>query len=178
MQRSLLHQIVRQAISCKFENKEFDDTPYAHNKELQEQKACFVTLELDGNLRGCIGSLIAHRTLLQDLVHNAQSAAFEDPRFAPLTPQEFERLDIEISVLTTPQELPYTDIDDLRQKIIPHTHGVIIKQNSAQATFLPSVWQQLPGFDLFFSHLCQKAGLGSNCLEKKPQIYTYEAIKY
>ena len=67
---------------------------------------------------------------------------------------------------------------DLKQKIIPHTHGVILKQNFSQATFLPSVWQQLPTFEEFFAHLCQKAGLSQNCLDSHPQIFTYEALKF
>ena len=64
---------------------------------------------------------------------------------------------------------------DLRKKIIPNKHGVILALGEHQATFLPSVWEELPNFDLFFGHLCQKAGMRGDCLMLSPTIYTYEA---
>ena len=82
--------------------------------ELSKPKATFVTLTLDGGLRGCIGSLIAHRAFLDDLIHNAKAAAFEDPRFYPLTKEEFEKTHIEISILTEPEIVEYTDTADLK----------------------------------------------------------------
>ncbi len=115
--------------------------------------------------------------LLDDLIHNAQAAAFEDPRFPPLSEEEFEKVQIEISLLSTPQELFYRDIDDLKSKIRPDVDGVILQEGYYQATFLPQVWEQLPSFDLFFAHLCQKAGMSANCLENHPQISTYQVTK-
>lgn len=176
---NLLLQLAREAINHKLTGAPLVDKEQLIKQypQLEEQRATFVTLNLDGRLRGCIGSLVAHRTLYDDIVHNAQSAAFGDPRFAPLSLEEFQYIDIEISLLTPAVILPYDDIPDLKSKIIPNKHGVILKLGSNQATFLPQVWEQLPTFEVFFEHLCQKARLQSSCLELHPQIYTYEAIK-
>ena len=178
MDRKLLHQIVKESIASKLFKRDFNYEKYEQDPALQEPVATFVTLQKDGQLRGCIGSLIATRSLLHDLVSNAQAAAFNDPRFMPLDAKEYEQIFIEVSLLTQPKELQYSDSKDLKQKIEPFKDGVILQLGSAKATFLPSVWEQLPTFELFFSHLCQKAQLGSECLHKHPQIFTYEAIKY
>lgn len=178
MDAKTLVQIVKEAIESKFFHNEFNYGKYKDIVQLQEKKATFVTLNLRGHLRGCIGTLVANRSFLEDLVENAKAAAFSDPRFAPLTLDEYEKIEIEISVLTTPKKLQYTDKYDLKEKIIPFKHGVIIKHSYHQATFLPSVWDQLPQFDEFISQLCQKAGMESNCINKNPMIFTYEAIKY
>lgn len=176
---NLLLQLAREAINHKLTGAPLvgKDQLIKQYPQLEEQRATFVTLNLDGRLRGCIGSLVAHRTLYDDIVHNAQSAAFGDPRFAPLSLEEFQYIDIEISLLTPAVLLPYDDIPDLKSKIIPNKHGIILKLGSNQATFLPQVWEQLPTFEVFFEHLCQKARLQGSCLEMHPQIYTYEAIK-
>jgi AmmeMemoRadiSam system protein A len=147
--------------------------------ELSRKGAVFVTLENRKNLRGCIGTLVAHRTLLDDLISNAKSAAFQDSRFRPLTKVEFDdrNFTVEISLLSEPKPLRYRDIDDLKKKIKSGVDGVIIKYRGYQATFLPQVWEQLPKFDAFFAHLCQKAGMRSNCLDVHPDIYLYRVEK-
>ncbi len=176
--KDILLKIAKDAIKSEFDSTKIDKEalikkyPY-----LSEQKATFVTLNLNNNLRGCIGSLIAHRSLIDDLIHNAKAAAFSDPRFAPLTKEEFEKIEIEISLLSTPKKVDYTDIDDLKSKITIGKDGVILKLGSYQATFLPQVWEQLSSFELFFDHLCQKAGLGVNCLSNHPEIYIYHVEK-
>ncbi len=148
-----------------------------NNPWLLEKGAVFVTINEFNQLRGCIGSIIAHQSLIDDIIHNAKAAALNDPRFTPVTPQELDKLEIEVSILTPPKPLPYSNVEDLRQKIKPGIHGVILHYNGYQATYLPSVWEQIPNFDLFFSSLCQKAGMMPNCLSLHPQIYVYEAIK-
>lgn len=144
---------------------------------LKIDQATFVTLTLNGQLRGCIGSLIAGRPLGEDILYNAKSAAFRDPRFAKLTREEFKHIEIELSLLSTPEPLEYKDEEELREKVMPFTHGVILSHQGRQATFLPSVWEQLPDFDSFFLHLSHKAGLPSNVLEMHPDIYLYTATK-
>lgn len=129
---------------------------------LRENGAAFVTLTLDGQLRGCIGSLSAHRPLVLDVQRHAVDAAFDDPRFPPLTDLEFAPLRIEISVLSEPQPLFYADPDDLLRKLRPEIDGVILERGWNRGTFLPQVWEQLPEPEVFLSHLCQKAGLPSN----------------
>lgn len=145
--------------------------------EFAKPKATFVTLTLDRQLRGCIGSLIAHRSLLDDLIHNAQAAAFDDPRFYPLSPEEFSRIHIEVSLLSEPELIVYETRDDLKSKVIIGEDGIILQKGSRKATFLPQVWEQLPTFELFFSHLCQKAGLEAGCLESHPDIWRYRVEK-
>ena len=147
--------------------------------ELAQKGAAFVTLEKRQALRGCIGSLIAHRILLDDLIENAKASAFNDPRFPPLSEEEFKdpNLTVEISLLTEPKSLEYTDIEDLKRKIKTGEDGVILKLGQYQATYLPQVWDQLPRFEDFFATLCQKAGLHGNCLQNHPQIYIYHAQK-
>ena len=147
--------------------------------KLSKKGATFVTLEKGKNLRGCIGTLVAHQTLLDDLISNAKSAAFRDSRFRPLTQIEFDDRDftVEISLLSEPKLLRYKDINDLKNKIRVGMDGVVLKYGNYQSTFLPQVWEQLPSFDAFFTHLCKKAGLRSNCLEKNPQIYLYRVEK-
>jgi len=149
--------------------------------ELAKEQAVFVTLnKIDGkreSLRGCIGSILPVRPLIDDVIYNAKAAAFSDPRFPALSLDEFNKVKIEISLLSIPQKVDYKDVDELRRLIKPFKHGVILKLSGRQATFLPQVWEQIPDFDLFFEHLCQKAGLPKNCLVYLPEIYVYEVKK-
>ena len=139
--------------------------------------AVFVTIKERGELRGCIGSVIAHRPLIEDLIENAKAAAFYDPRFPPLSEREFDNITLEISILSEPKPLLYKDIKDLKEKITPKRDGVILKYRSNQATFLPQVWEELD-FDSFFSHLCIKAGLSKDCLNLYPEIFVYQVEKF
>jgi len=140
-------------------------------------KATFVTLKQNGRLRGCIGSLIAHRELYDDLIHNAQSAAFNDPRFPPLTQDELKNTTLEVSLLSDPVSVKYSNIEDLKSKIKIGTDGIILKLDNKQATFLPQVWEDLQNFDIFFEHLCKKARLDGDCLKEHPEIYKYQVEK-
>ena len=176
MDKKILLKIARASILEEFEGKSLI------NKEelikeypfLKEERATFVTLKIDGNLRGCIGSILPRMSLIDDVIYNAKQAAFNDPRFPPLSPEEYEKIDIEVSILTIPQKLEYEDELDLKRKITKND-GVILALADKQATFLPSVWQELPIFEIFFGHLCMKAGMNGDCLKYHPLIYTYQA---
>ena len=149
------------------------------NPGLEEQGASFVTLTTSGErLRGCIGSIIAHQKLYEDIIHNANSAAMNDPRFPSLTQKEFDGITVEVSILSEPEPLDYDSIEELKSKIRVGVDGVVLKQGVYQATFLPQVWDQLPDFELFFSHLCQKAGMEADCLSRMPEILTYQVEEY
>ncbi len=148
--------------------------------DLQKNGAAFVTINTDPNeqLRGCIGSLQAYRPLYKDIISNAQSAALRDPRFTPLTLEELEHISIEVSILSEPKVLAYSDLKDLKSKVVPFQDGIVLKHNGKHATYLPQVWEQLPRFDDFFSSLCLKANLANNCLSQHPEISTYQVKKY
>ena len=108
---------------------------------------------------------------------NSCGAAFQDPRFMPLSRKEFEKTDIEVSLLSEVSLLEYKNIKDLKEKVDVGTDGIILKLGNHQATFLPQVWEQLDDFDSFFGHLCNKAGLETNALELNPLIYKYQVEK-
>jgi len=124
-----------------------------------ERRATFVTLKKNKQLRGCIGNLVPVSSLKKGVCDNALNAAFHDYRFSPLQADEFADIDIDVSVLTLPESLPYTDSEDLKRKLRPHIDGVIIRDGARSATFLPQVWEQLPDVEQFLMHLCHKAGL-------------------
>jgi AmmeMemoRadiSam system protein A len=136
--------------------------------------ASFVTLSADGQLRGCIGSLEAHRSLADDVAQNAHSAAFRDPRFLPVTMDELPDLSFEISILSKPEALSFTDEQDLFRQVIPHQDGVIIEQGNHRATFLPQVWEQLPDHTTFFNYLKRKAGLDEATPVTELDVQTYQ----
>lgn len=147
---------------------------------LKENGIAFVTINTEPHeqLRGCIGSLQAYRPLYEDIIHNAQAAALCDPRFLPLRLEELSHIKLEVSILSEPQILSYTDIEDLKNKVVPFQDGIVLKLDGRQATYLPQVWEQLPKFNDFFSSLCLKADLGNNCLSQHPEISTYTVKKY
>ena len=126
---------------------------------LQEQRACFVTLQINNQLRGCIGSLEAHRSLVEDVAENAYAAAFRDPRFGPVSVDECPLLQYHISVLNPPEPMTFTSEDDLLKQIRPGIDGLVLSDHGSRGTFLPSVWESLPTSNEFLSHLKQKAGL-------------------
>ena len=125
----------------------------------QEKRGTFVTLKIKGQLRGCMGCLTPSETILEGIQRNALNSAFKDPRFPVLTPTELDQAEIDISILTSPQDLEYTGGNDLLEKLRPNIDGVIINKGLARATFLPQVWEQLPRPEDFLAHLCRKAGL-------------------
>ncbi len=144
-------------------------------KELKSRRGTFVTLTINGQLRGCIGSLNAVESVAEGVKRNAVNAAFGDPRFNKLQPAELEKTDIEVSILTEPQPLAYKDGADLIAKLRPDIDGLIIRKGSASATFLPQVWEQLPDTKAFLSHLCRKAGLAANAWEDgQLEVLTYQ----
>jgi AmmeMemoRadiSam system protein A len=140
-----------------------------------EKRGTFVTLNKDGNLRGCIGHILPQEALIHGIRENAINAAFRDPRFNPLSKEEWDSIQIEISILTEPRPLEYSDVDDLLKKLRPGVDGVILKKGYLQATFLPQVWDQLPDKEEFLTHLCVKAGLDAYSWKKeKLEIMTYQ----
>ena len=155
---------------------EADTANSASTKEgFQAHCGTFVTLKIKGQLRGCIGNLTSNETIWDGVRRNAVNAAFHDPRFSPLTDKELDQTEIEVSILTEPRLLDYSNGEELIQKLKVHSDGVIIRKGHASATFLPQVWEQLPQPDKFLSHLCMKAGLPSNAWQDQElEVLTYQ----
>ncbi len=146
--------------------------------ELQAQRACFVTLNRQGMLRGCIGHLEAIEPLVTDVVRNAFAAAFQDPRFPPLSREELDGLELHISILTPSRPLEFTSEEDLLSKTRPGVDGLILEDGPYRGTFLPSVWEQLPVPEQFLRHLKQKAGLPPNYWSQTLRIQRYETESF
>ena len=144
----------------------------------QQQRATFVTLEINGRLRGCIGSLLAYRPLAEDISANAFAAAFEDPRFNPLTLAEYEQLDIHISILSPPETMTCVSEESLLKQIQVGIDGIILTDMGHRATFLPSVWDSLPDKKDFLSHLKQKAGLSTQHWSNTIQVERYATFSF
>lgn len=141
--------------------------------------ACFVTLEKNKNLRGCIGTIIPNQPLIEDLIKNAQNSAFSDPRFPPLKKDEFEDLEIEVSLLSALEKMEFKSETELLSQIRPFKDGIIIKDKGYQAVYLPSVWEQLPEKEMFLQSLKIKAGLPPKHFSDSFEAYrfTTEYIK-
>jgi AmmeMemoRadiSam system protein A len=145
---------------------------------LAEPGAAFVTLTQGGDLRGCIGSLEAHRPLGADVQANAVDAALGDPRFAPLRPAELDGTDIEVSVLSQPEPLEFTDRADLLTRLRPGVDGLILQARGRRGTFLPQVWEQLPTAELFLSQLVRKAGLPAGYWDLEVRVWRYTVTAF
>lgn len=141
-----------------------------------EQGACFVTITLENRLRGCMGSIFAHKPLLNDLAQNAYKSSFADTRFTALTEQEFEHIKLAVSLLTEPEEINFSDENDLLSKIKPYEDGIIIQEKNYTAVYLPSVWVQLPDKKEFLNSLKQKAGLPSEYFSKTFKAYRFHTV--
>lgn len=150
----------------------------AYRGELIELRASFVTLHRHGHLRGCIGMLAAVRPLVEDVAENAFAAAFRDPRFPPLNETERMGLDLDISVLTSPEALEFASEQALLAQLQPAIDGLIIQEGQRRATFLPSVWQQLPDRESFLEHLKLKAGLPSHYWSDQLRAWRYRTESF
>jgi len=145
------------------------------DKSFQTHCGTFVTLKIQGQLRGCIGNLTSTESVLDGVKRNAVNAAFHDPRFSSLSAAELDRTEIEVSILTEPLPLEYRDWRDLITKLRVNVDGVIIRMGHTSATFLPQVWEQLAQPENFLTHLCLKAGLPSDAWKSSElEVLTYQ----
>lgn len=173
---AVLLPLARAAIAREFgrELPAHDHAPW-----LREPGACFVTLTQRGELRGCIGTLEAHRTLLSDVRANAVAAALRDPRFAPLPARELDHTEVEVSLLSPMQAMEFSSEADALARLRPGVDGVVFEYGSRRSTFLPQVWEQLPAADDFMAHLKRKAGLPAGFWHDgvRLQLYTVSQWK-
>jgi len=140
--------------------------------------ASFVTLTIDGRLRGCIGSLIARRSLREDIVSNARAAAFHDPRFPALSKDELTEIAIEVSLLSQPEPMSFTSRANALSQLRPGVDGVILSTSGHRATFLPQVWDELPEPEEFMAHLLMKAGFAPTYWSDSFTIERYTVTAY
>jgi len=165
---------IKRGLSGEFPSTDASDYP----EPLRVPRATFVTLHVNGQLHGCIGTLVARKSLVEDVVRNAWCAAFHDTRFPALTRPEFERLEIHISLLGTPEELACSSETTLLAQLRPGIDGLILEDGDHCGTFLPSVWEQIPAPRDFLRQLKIKAGLPQDYWSDHIRIqrYTVETI--
>ena len=176
---SILLAIARAEIAKKFGLPHaLHDTVHENRPWLSEHGASFVTLTEHGELRGCIGTLEAHRPLLLDVKANALAAAFLDPRFPPLLQDELNHVSVEVSLLEPPRPMSFRTEQDAMAQLIPGEDGVILQFWHHRGTFLPQVWEQLPDPRRFLAHLKHKAGLPTDFWSPEVKLSRYRVEKW
>ena len=171
-----LLSVARQTIEERLTGQEGQEQPETlQSPKFNEKRGTFVTLTENGDLRGCIGHIIPQESMIEGIRENAINAAFRDPRFPPISEVEWKRVQVEISILTDPIPLDYTDAIDLLNRLRPGIDGLIIRKGSNQATFLSQVWEQLPDKEEFLRRLCLKAGLDRDAWKHdKLEVFVYQ----
>ena len=146
---------------------------------LRAEGAAFVTLTVRGSLRGCIGALDPYQPLAEDVCEHAVAAALEDYRFPTVQESELSSIVIEVSRLTVPVPLKYTDADDLIGKLRPGVDGVILRDGFQRATFLPQVWEKIPNPAEFLANLCYKMGAPPDTWKRKHlEVLVYQVEEF
>lgn len=179
-EKQTLLRLARTAMECAVRGEAPPPIdPAQITPRLREPAASFVTLTIQGGLRGCIGALEPSIPLIEDVREHAAAAALEDPRFRPVSPDELERIEIEVSRLSVPAVLEYVDTADLLSKLRPGIDGVILRDGRRRATFLPQVWQQLPDKAAFLDHLCAKMGAAAGEWRRGHlEVLTYQVEEF
>ena len=145
---------------------------------LRATGACFVTLMREARLRGCIGTLRAARPLLDDVRHNAVAAAFHDPRFKPLTREEYRGISVEVSVLSPLMPLNFSDEPEALAQLRPGIDGLTFEFGHHRSTFLPQVWESYQQPAEFLGRLKIKAGLPPDFWDAEVRLARYVVSKW
>ena len=145
---------------------------------LQQYGACFITLTRDTKLRGCVGTLRAHRALAEDVKANAVAAAFRDPRFPPVAAGEFPVVALEISVLSAVEPMRFDDEADALRQLRRGIDGLVFEYGYHTSTFLPQVWEDFKEPTEFVAHLKYKAGLPPDFWDKDVRLSRYTVFKW
>lgn len=175
-EQKLLLRLARESLEASVRGKG-TAVPESLPDKFKEHRGCFVTLTKNGQLRGCIGYIEPIKPLTQAVLENAGNAALRDPRFPAVTVDELDDITVEVSVLTRPQPLPYSDAQDLLDKLEPGRDGVILEKGGHHSTFLPQVWEQLPDKKTFLEHLSVKGGMPRDGW-KTADVKTYRAVHF
>lgn len=178
--RTTLIEVARASISHGLAHRQpLTVEPAEFDGVLARPGASFVTLKIQGKLRGCIGRMEPDGPLICGVAHNAYAAAFEDPRFDPLTAPDFARIDVHISVLSLTTPMTFDSEDDLLRQLRPGVDGLVLEAGRCRGTFLPAVWQTLPQPRQFLNQLKVKAGLHPDAWPDDMRVmrYTCESIE-
>jgi len=179
-EQNILLRLAREAMTLRVQGMKLPRLDFSSLPEsLREDGASFITLTIRGELRGCIGALEPYQPLAEDVREHAAAAALDDPRFAPVTEVELSAIQIEVSRLTRPVPLEYTDADDLLSKLKPHVDGVVLRDAFHRATFLPQVWEKIPDPVEFLNQLCWKMGMSEDAWRTKHlDVLTYQVEEF
>ncbi len=170
----LARETIARQLGLKAQEPDAEIAARLLDAELQHKRGTFVTLKKHGELRGCIGSLVAIDSIVEGVKRNALHAAFEDSRFRPVEKKELDAIEMEISILTEPKPVAHANAEELLRILQVGIDGVIIRKGVQGATFLPQVWEQLPKPEDFLSHLCRKAGLPADAWQSGSlEVSTY-----
>lgn len=170
--------LARNAICGQLGAEHPADPEISAHPALAQAGAVFVTLTRNGELRGCIGSLEAHRPLHQDVSANAVAAAIRDPRFPPLSAEELSSIRIEVSLLTPARPIRFASEADAIAQLRPLIDGVVLEYGRHRGTFLPQVWETLPEPSQFMAQLKRKAGLPPNFWSNELRLACYQVEKW
>lgn len=174
-EQQLLLDLARDTVELYVREKKTPEVNKADLTDtLKEVRGCFVTLNKQGRLRGCIGHILPQRPLWECIVENAVNAATADSRFLPVTPDELDDIHIDISVLTLPQELAYDSPESLLAQLRPGVDGVVLRSGFRTSTYLPQVWDMFASKESFLQSLCRKQGSPDDCW-KEAKISVYQA---
>jgi len=173
--RSIASESIRKGLD---EAKPLDPDPGDFSPALQELGAAFVTLKIDGQLRGCVGSFEARVPLVQDVARNAYAAAFRDHRFPPLSHAEYPGLELHVSILTPLEPFAVRDRQDLLERIRPGMDGLLLEDAPHRSIFLPQVWESLPAPEDFLGELLLKAGLPRNHWSDSLRFFRYRVEEF
>jgi uncharacterized protein len=176
--RSALLDVARRAIEAGLHDRRLRVETGRVSDALRSVRASFVTLRVQGELRGCVGTVDARRALVEDIAWNAHAAAFRDPRFPPVSRSELEALDVHLSVLSAPEPVHAGSERELIAQLRPHIDGLVIEAGPFRGTFLPAVWDQLPEPVDFLRQLKRKAGLPADYWSATLAVsrYTVESV--
>ncbi len=179
-EKKILLQLACEAIRCGARFGVLPDIDLEQlTPALRQYGASFVTLEKDGQLQGCMGSIEPRQPLAEDVLHNAFAAAFYDPRFSPVREDELDRIETKISLISSLEPIEFSSEEELLQKIRPGIDGLLLEAGPRRGTFLPDVWEKLSDPREFLHHLKVKAGLFPDYWSDDIKIwrYTTEIIK-
>ena len=179
-EQALLLDLARRSIAHGVEHgRALDVDPERHPEHIRVRRACFVTLEREGLLRGCVGSLHARGPLVVEVARSAFLAAFEDPRFAPVERDELSLLDVHISVLSEATDMQFDGEEDLLAQLRPGVDGLILSDHRGHVgTFLPQVWDKIPERSDFLNQLRRKAGLPADYWSETLRVQRYVTCSF